>query len=163
MPGPDDPTDAVPPADLTLLAALGRALGPDELPAGLVDRAIELLAFADVDVELAALLSDATDGDLVELAGTRGGAAAPTLLTFGSDDGEVTVEVELGAGEVHGLLVGAAPATVELARADGSSVAAPVDALGQFTFTALPPGPARLVVPGPGPTGTTVVTAWFVV
>lgn len=163
MPGPDDPDAVLPPEDATLLAALGRALGPDESPAGLVDRAIELLAFADVDAELAALLTDAADQELAEPAGVRGGAPAPTLLTFGSDDGEVTVEIELGAGEVHGLVVGAAPATVELARADGSSVAAPVDALGRFSFTALPPGPARLVVPGPGATGTTVVTAWFVV
>ncbi len=155
-----DPEDDVPAGadDVALLRELGGALGPDELPAGLVDRALELLAVADLDAELTALLEQAADD--AELADVRGFASTAEPVTFVSPDGAVTVEVEVDRDVVQGLLIGSDASIVTLERTVGASVDAPVDALGRFTFAALASGPARLRV---RVVDATVTTDWFVV
>ena len=145
-------------ADATMLAALGHALGSDPVPAGLTERAIELLAMADADVALVRLLEEADNG-LVG-AGSRGdgGTAAPVVYT--SPDGSVTIEVELDERGLHGLVLGADASTVRLVTAAGATDDAPVEALGRFRFDDATRGPARLHVTS---TVGTFSTEWFVV
>jgi hypothetical protein len=154
-----DAEDEVPPseADAELLRALGTALGPDELPDGLIDRATQLLVVVDLNAELVALLQEAAAG--VELAGTRGDADVAAPMAFVSNDGSITIEIEFDHDTVRGQLIGADAAVVTLERTSGPSVDAPLEALGRFRFTGLPPGPARVRV---HVGDTTVSTDWFV-
>lgn len=160
-----DPDDAAPPGgdelptgDAELLRALGAALGPDDLPAGLVDRALELLAVADLDRELTALLEQAASA--AEPTGVRGENATAEPVTFSSPDGAITVEVELDRDTIRGQLIGPDAAVVTLERTTGASLDAVVDALGRFTFAELAPGPARLRV---RVADAAITTDWFVV
>jgi hypothetical protein len=144
-------------ADRELLAALGDAWGDDPLPVGIIDRADELLTWADVDDELAELLetSDA------ELAGTRGASSSDTRLEFQVGDGSVLIEVDLGGGGVEGQVLGVAVDAVVLERPGGESGTAGVDQLGHFLFPDPEPGAVRLrIATG---TGGHVRTDWFVI
>ena len=87
-----DLEDELPPSepDVALLRALGEALDADPMPEGLLDRATALLAVADLDAELVALLHEA-DTD-AEMAGTRGGSGLAAPLVFVTPDGSVTIE-----------------------------------------------------------------------
>jgi hypothetical protein len=154
-----DPEDEVPPseADAELLRALGTALGPDDLPEGLVDRATQLLAVVDLNAELVALLQEAATE--VEMAGTRGDADVAAPMSFVAIDGSITIEIAIEHDEVRGQLIGADAAVVTLERTSGAPVDAPVEALGRFRFTGLAPGPARVRV---RVAGATVSTDWFV-
>jgi hypothetical protein len=155
-----DPDDEVPSEpDAELLRALGAALGPDRLPDGLIERAVELLAVVDLNEELVALLEEAATA--LEVAGTRSAADADVAapMAFASMDGTVTIEITLGQDVVMGQLIGADAVVVTLERTAGASVDVPVEALGRFRFTGLAPGPARVRV---RVADTTVSTDWFV-
>jgi len=152
-----DPEDEVQPNDADLLRALGNALGPDQLPEGLIERATELLTVIDLDTELVALLQEATTG--AEVAGTRGDADVAAPLAFVSSDGLITIEIAFEHDAVTGQLIGADAEVISLERTSGPSVDAPLGALGRFRFTGLPPGPARLRV---RVLDATVSTEWFV-
>jgi hypothetical protein len=152
--GSDD--GSFPVDDARLLADLGAALGADDLPDGLLERADGLLAWKGVDHELAALLDDAA----AEPAGVRGTAsgAAAGVTTFATPTGDLVLEVVLTGSRLTGQVLVGAPTSVVLERHDGSAEAA-VDDVGQFVFAAVEPGVARLrVAPG---TGDPIVTDWF--
>lgn len=142
-------------ADEALARLVRDALGADPLPPGLLDRAAELVTMADLDAELASLADESVE----ELAGLRGGAAAPTVHRFTSPDGAVTVELTVATGRLDGVVVGPPVDVVVVQRADGTRVTGVVDELGQFTVDGLPAGPARLVVGNPP---ALVATDWFV-
>ena len=136
--GADDGELIVPEADRALLAALGQAIA-DPVPPGLVDRAIGLITWADVEGELAALLDDADR----ELTGTRGGAPASTALEFITPEG-VVVELTVDDGTLEGQVLGAEVLTAVLEHADGDAEEIEVDELGTFAVQSTHTGAARL-------------------
>lgn len=150
----DDEPDA---ADESLLAALGEALGPDPAPTGLSDRARALLTFADTDAELVLLLGEG-DTDLA-VAGVRGDASGAPRV-YSSEDGTLTVELELDDTTVQGLVLGADVDTVTLEMVGRPPVDTPVGPHGRFRVTAPAQGPARLRVGG---ATAPFCTEWFVI
>jgi hypothetical protein len=142
-------------ADARLVAELGRALGPDMPPPGLVERANGLLAFAGLDREIAQLL-EMSSGELV---GTRGPAAPGAALRFEVADGSVAVEVSPASGRIDGQVIAGAITEVVLERVSGPSAHAAVDDLGRFAFESAGTGPVRLALRGARP--EPVATDWF--
>src|SRR5689334_22040643 len=95
----DEPVAA---RDARLLDELGTALGPEDTPAGLVERADGLFALRDLDSALVELL----DQPAAEPAGMRGGTAT-ARLDFETSDGSVALElVRQGDRLVGQLLAG---------------------------------------------------------
>jgi hypothetical protein len=136
-----DAADGEPtPADDRLLAELAAMLGRDMPPDGLVERATGLLAWIDVDHELAQLLDEPD----LEAAGIRGAPTANALATFEVGDGSVVVELTFDDGRLIGQLLAGAPTRVSLERLDGDVVEAVVDEVGRFVFAEVRVGPARL-------------------
>jgi hypothetical protein len=148
-------TEPIPTDDLRLLTDVGRALGSDPLPAGLIERAQALGELRDVDRDLADLLDDAAS----ELTGTRGQLTAGSRLAFELADGSVSLELVARDGGLRGQLLCGNPAAVVLETTGRAELAAAVDDLGRFSFTAVPPGPARLRLRGAGT--RPVTTDWF--
>jgi len=112
------------------------------VPPGLIERARGLLAWADVDGDLAALLDDADR----ELVGTRGGAA-PTSLEFVTDGG-VVVELAIAdgadGGTLDGQVLGDEVLRIVLEHATADPEELVVDDLGAFAFQSAVTGTARL-------------------
>jgi hypothetical protein len=150
----DTPDDASA-DDARLLADLTTALGPDPLPDGLLTRADGLLGWMDVDEQLALLLEETS----VEPSGVRSAGTA-TATTYELADGSVQLELSVGPGEVRGQVLSGTASRVVVERADGATVASIVDDLGQFAFTGLSHGPARLRLERGS--ALPVVTEWFV-
>ena len=136
--GADDGEPFVPEADRALLAALGQAIA-DPVPQDLVDRAIGLITWADVEGELAALLDDADR----ELTGTRGGPSAPAALEFVTAEG-VAVELTVDDGMLEGQVLGAEVVAAALEHAGGDAEEIEVDELGTFAVRSTHTGAARL-------------------
>ena len=145
--------DALTPEQTRLLADLGRALGPDPLPPGLIERAEQLLAYRDLDAELAALRDEAA----TEPAGLRGGAST-TRLRFDLADGSVAVELDPQRDRLSGQVLAGEVTEAVLERPSGGEERSTVDDLGRFAFRAVPSGPTRLRLHGPG---LSVTTEWF--
>lgn len=158
------------PVEGHLMAELREVLDPDPAPAGLIERAEGLVAFMDVDRDLAALLEESSS----ELAGTRGGAAPGTQLTFETADGAVSVEAVITRDRVAGQLLpgqllpgqllsgqvlSGTRSEVTLERLSGDPIVASVDELGRFAFDNPPPGPARLR--WPVSTTRSATSDWF--
>lgn len=150
---PDDRPDA---RDQALLDALASALGPTDPDDDLVDRCHGLLAWLDVDAELAELLEQAP----AELAGTRGGGTSADL-EFTVDDGTCVIEVKVVDGRIRGQILGAAPDQVTLRVVTGVTAPAPVDDLGSFEIADPPPGSARIELDLGA--GRRIHTDWFVI
>jgi len=139
-----------------LVAELGRALGHDPQPPGLVERANGLLAFADFDRQLAQLL-ETSSGELV---GTRGLAATHAgAMRFEVADGSVVVEVSVARGRIEAQVIAGTIAEVVLERVSGPDARATVDELGRFGFVQSGAGPVRLILRGTG--SEPVATDWF--
>jgi hypothetical protein len=126
----------------------------DPPPPQLVLSACAALSWRNPDAALAALLVDsAVEG---EAAGIRG-TSTPRMLSFGSGDTVVDVEVVVADGEVR--LVGqvsravAAPLSI---RHRGGTWSGSTDAVGRFAVADLPRGPLR-VCWGPDPAGTAAI------
>lgn len=148
------PDDAPDERDRALLRDLAGALGrPDD--ADLIRRCEGLLAWVDVDAELAELLEQAP----VELAGTRGGAT-PEQLEFSLDDGTCVIEVRVADGSVRGQILGVNPQHVVLRVVTGVTSPADVDAVGSFEIHDPPAGSARLEL---DLDGRRIHTDWFVI
>jgi hypothetical protein len=152
MTGPRDQAD-----DARLLGELGAALGPDPSPAGLVARAEGLLAFAEVDRELAELL----DASAAEPVGVRGPGDVAGALVFEVGGGSVSVEVTVTGDRVDGQVLAGEPTEVVLERVSGPAHPCPVDELGRFTFSGVVPGPGRLRLRGGS--ARPVTTDWFLI
>jgi hypothetical protein len=135
-----------------MLADLDAALGPDPLPAGLIERAEGLVDFMDTDRELLELL----DG---EPAGVRG--AAGTELAFETGTGSLSLELSQEPGGLRGQILAGEVVSAGLQRPSGDTTSAEVDELGRFRFAPVPSGPARLTLRLSG-TDRPVTTDWFV-
>jgi hypothetical protein len=137
---PDDvPSDESPDErDRALLIALARALGTVD-DTDLIARSTGLLAWIDVDAELAALL----ERPPAELAGTRGDAAAADL-EFTVDDGTCVIEISVRDGTVRGVVLGVTPEHVAVRSVTGELHEAEFDAVGAFTVNAAVAGSARV-------------------
>jgi hypothetical protein len=145
--------DSLSTQEARLLAALGRALGPDPLPHLLVERAEELLAVMDLDSALVKLIDQAT----AEPAGMRG-ETTHTRLEFAVGDGSIALELVAEPDRLTGQVLAGEPAEVALESPSGVQATVAVDELGRFTFQHVRAGPARLRLLGGA---TAPVTDWF--
>lgn len=134
------PEPELSPAEARLLAGLRDALDVDAPPAGLVERAEGLVAYFELDSDLAALL----DEPAPELAGVRGPAGTDDRLTFETADGSLSVEVVLSRERLSGQVLAGDGVQVVLETLAGAQLTAAVDPLGRFRFDDPPAGPARL-------------------
>ena len=153
----DDELDGEPlPVDQArLLAALGRALGPDEVPASLVERASELIALKDLDAALVALLEESG----AEPAGLRGGADAAGRLQFEQADGSVAVELVPERDRLVGQVLAGELTVVALESRSGVVATTAIDELGRFAFDRVANGPTRLRLAGSP--AARLTTDWF--
>lgn len=127
-------------SDRTLMKALAEAIGGSQPPIGLTTRNQGLLAWIDVDAELAELL----DQPVLETSGTRGVAGSTATLEFTVADGTCVIEVTPAAGVIRGQLLGGDAQQVVVRTAAGTSQLSPIDELGQFEINNPPSGTIRL-------------------
>jgi hypothetical protein len=139
--------------DDALMAALSEAVAEAD---AVTDRRREAAQAAftwrSVDAELMELLHDSA---LEAGAAVRGAGDPGRLLSFGR--GELTIELEVGAGAVTGQVLPAQDATVTLQATgvDDRTVAA--DGAGFFRIEEVGSGPVRFVVTT---SETTLTTSW---
>lgn len=144
--------------DSRLLKRLGVMFDTiDPVPASVMAGARQAFAWRDFDAAVAQLIeSESLAGSSVRANGEH------RLLTFEAPGLTVAVEAtEIhGARRLVGQVVPAGPERILLEMADHAeeSVQAPVDHLGRFTLSAVPPGLVRLRCALPD--GTRVVTEW---
>lgn len=143
--------------DRALMQALAEAIGAPRPPTDLVARSQGLLAWLDVDAELAELL----DQPVAETAGTRGSAPPATTLEFVVGDGTCVIELTPSPEALRGQLLGGDADTVVARATDGTTRSAPIDALGAFRIDAPPSGTTRLEFDLTD--GRRIHTDWFVV
>jgi hypothetical protein len=142
--------------------ALGDAVGRvytavDPPPVLLLRAASGILAWRRPDAALATLLLDSAVAGAAP--GVRaGGSGAPRLLSYGSGDTVLDLEVSEDEGTLHliGQVSRPVAAPLEIRHRDGTW-SGTTDALGRFTAAGLPAGPLR-VTWGPAPDGTTLST-----
>jgi hypothetical protein len=144
-------------SDRILMKALAEAIGGTPPPIDLVARCEGLLAWIDVDSELAMLL----DQPVAEAAGTRGATASATL-EFVVDDGSCVIELTPSENSLRGQLLGGEAQQIVVRAADGVTHSLPVDELGNFALDQPPSGAFRLELELI-PEGRRIHTDWFVV
>jgi hypothetical protein len=144
-------------SDRILMKALAEAIGGPPPPVDLVARCEGLLAWIDVDSELAMLL----DQPVAEAAGTRGATASATL-EFVVDDGSCVIELTTSENALRGQLLGGEAHQIVVRAADGAVHSLPVDELGNFALDEPPSGTFRLELELI-PEGRRIHTDWFVV
>jgi hypothetical protein len=128
--------------DDRLLAALGEALRADtRVPRSFLDTAKATFAWHNIDAELAALTYDSARQDR-EPALTRAEPAALRAFTFVSR--HLTIELHLSDGALRGQVIPPQAGEVELRTDRGTVTAVPIDEVGYFALSAVPPGPCRL-------------------
>jgi hypothetical protein len=135
-----DADDDISPSDQHLMQALADAIGGTPPPVDLLARCEGLLAWIDVDSELAMLLEQ----PIAEVAGTRGGSSSATTLEFSVDDGSCVIELTPSDGHLRGQVLGAETDQVMVRSAAGVSVSLPVDESGSFSLDDPPSGAIRL-------------------
>ena len=144
-------------SDRILMKALAEAIGGPPPPVDLVARCEGLLAWIDVDSELAMLLDQPVAG----AAGTRGATASATL-EFVVDDGSCVIELTTSENALRGQLLGGEADQIVVRAADGAIHSLPVDELGNFALDQPPSGTIRLELELI-PEGRRIHTDWFVV
>jgi hypothetical protein len=144
-------------SDRILMKALAEAIGGTPPPVDLVARCEGLLAWIDVDSELAMLL----DAPVAEAAGTRGATTSVTL-EFAVDDGSCVIELTPSEDALRGQLLGGETAQIVVRTAAGATHSMPVDELGNFALDRPPSGTIRLELEL-NPEGRRIHTDWFVV
>jgi hypothetical protein len=144
-------------SDRILMKALAEAIGGSRPPVDLVARCEGLLAWIDVDSELAMLL----DQPVAEAAGTRGATASATL-EFVVDDGSCVIELTPAENVLRGQLLGGQAQQVVVRTAAGVTRSLPVDELGGFALDDPPSGAMRLELELFSE-GRRIHTDWFVV
>lgn len=148
--------DEMPPPDKHLMALLKAAVGGAIPSEELLAQCEGLLAWIDVDADIAMLL----DQPVAEAAGTRG-AAATTGLEFAVDDGSCVIELTPLPGLLRGQLLGEVATTVVLRSVAAAAQSAAIDELGGFEFDQPASGTVRLEVHLSS--GRRVHTDWFVI
>lgn len=144
-------------SDRILMKALAEAIGGTPPPVDLVARCQGLLAWIDVDSELAMLL----DQPVAEAAGTRGATASATL-EFVVDDGSCVIELTPTENALRGQLLGGTAQQIVVRTAAGATHSLPVDELGNFALDQPPSGTIRLELEL-HPESRRIHTDWFVV
>jgi hypothetical protein len=139
--------------DDALMAALSEAVAESD---AVTDRRREAAQAAftwrSVDAELMELLHDSA---LEAGAAVRGAADTGRLLSFGR--GELTIELEVGAGAVTGQVLPAQDATVTLQATGVEDRTVAADGAGFFRIEQVGSGPVRFVVTT---SETTLTTHW---
>ncbi len=139
--------------DDELMAALAEAVSEtDEVGDRRREAARAAFTWRSVDAELMELLHDSA---LEAGAAVRGAADPGRLLAFGR--GELTVEIEVGAGAVSGQVLPAQDATVTLQATDVEDRTVAADGAGFFRIEEVGSGPVRFVVTT---SEHTLTTAW---
>jgi len=144
--------------DDQLIAELSTALdATDPVPERFVEAAKQTFTWRTIDAELAELVFDSAEGELV---GVRGGDAT-RQVTFQSPAFEIEVAIiSDGSRRLVGQLVPPVESEIEL-RFGESSQTTNSDSLGRFSFEDVPLGPISLKVALPG--GGAVQTEWTLV
>jgi hypothetical protein len=143
--------------DDALLTAVKEALDEArDMPASFVDAGVTSYAWHNIDAELAALTYDSSR-DLLAGASTRAEPAELRCLTF--DANNLTIELEIIAGALHGQVVPPQPGTIELRHAGGAVTTAEINDVGYFTASPLPEGTFRLYCNTNS--GVSVLTDWI--
>lgn len=145
-------------SDRILMNALAEAVGGPRSPIDLAERCEGLLAWIDVESELAALL----DQPVAEAAGTRGATSSAVALEFTIADGSCVIELTPSEDVLSGLVLGGETRLVIVRTAAGVSHTLPVDELGGFSLSDPPSGTIRLEFELFGD-GRRIHTDWFVI
>jgi hypothetical protein len=132
--------DEISASDRILMKALAEAIGGPRPPVDLVARCEGLLAWIDVESELAMLL----DQTVAEAAGTRGAAPSATTLEFAVDDGTCVIELNPAEDMLRGQLLGGEAQQILVRTAAGATYSLPVDESGNFALLDPPSGTMRL-------------------
>jgi hypothetical protein len=150
--------DEMSPSDRILMNALAEAIGDTQPQRDLVARCEGLLAWMDVDSELAALL----DQPVAEAVGTRGTAPPDAALVFVVGDGTCVIELTSSGSSLRGQLLGGRADEI-VARTVADAVhRAPIDETGIFSIENPPTGTIRLELELFSD-GRRIHTDWFVV
>ena len=144
-------------SDQALMQALAAAIGEPRPPVDLVARCEGLLAWIDVDSELAMLL----DQPVAEAAGTRGAASSTAALEFAVGDGSCVIEVTPSADALRGQLLGGEADEVVVRTTTGTTVSSLIDDVGAFEISNPPAGTIRLELDLAD--GRCIHTDWFVI
>lgn len=144
--------------DDRLLAELASALeATDPVPPRFVEAAKESFTWRTIDIELAELVFDSAEGELV---GVRG-VDATRQVTFQAPGFEIEVAIiSDGTRRLVGQVVPAHEGAIEL-RFNERSVTTRSDSLGRFSFEDVPLGPISLRLETED--GAIVQTAWTLV
>jgi len=139
--------------DDVLMAALAKAVAEgDTVSNRRREAARAAFSWRSVDAELMELLHDSA---LEAGAAVRGAADPGRLLAFGR--GQVSVEIEVGAGAVSGQVLPAQDATVTLQGSGVEDRTVAPDGAGFFRIEEVGSGPVRFVVTT---SEHTLATAW---
>jgi hypothetical protein len=143
--------------DDELLALLKEAQGDARaVPPEFTAAGRSAYAWRGIDAELAQLTYD-SEQDRNALAGVRAEAASIRALTFTSP--HLTIELEVGEDALLGQLVPTGPGTIEVLSQAGVTASIPVDEVGCFPISPIPPSPFRLRCRMAS--GASVVTGWI--
>ena len=154
MTSPDDEMSA---SDRHLMQALAEAIGGQRPPIDLAARCEGLLAWIDVDSELAMLLDESAS----EVAGTRG-ASSTVAFEFAVEDGSCVIELAPSDGALRGQLLGGEANHVIVRTAAGVTHSLDIDELGNFLLVNPPAGALRLELELIA-TRRRIHTDWFVI
>ena len=144
-------------SDRILMLALADAIGGPVPPIDLVAHCEGLLAWIDVESELAELL----DQPVAEAAGTRGAAASATPLEFSVMDGTCVIEITPSDDVLSGQVLGGEAQAVVVRTTTGASQSSTVDSLGAFEISNPATGTIRLEFDFAD--GRRIHTDWFVI
>jgi hypothetical protein len=140
---------------------LGRA---DPMPATVLEAGRAAFGWRRLDAELAELLADSALGS-EELSLARGTEVPVRSVSFGTGHRAIDLDVDVrGDGRIlRGQLTPPVPATIEVQRQDGTTLASVVaDSFGRFLLELPSPGTIRLRLSGDPELGT-IETAWITV
>jgi hypothetical protein len=145
-------------SDRHLMQALAETIGGPRPPIDLAARCEGLIAWIDVDSELAMLL----DESATEAAGTRGATSSAVAFEFAVEDGSCVIELAPSAGALRGQLLGGEADHVIVRTADGQTHSLEIDELGNFSLDNPPSGTIRLELELIA-TSRRIHTDWFVI
>ena len=143
--------------DELLLGRLREAMQARQaVPAWFVETAKSAYTWRNIDAELAQLTYDSSR-DRDQSVSVRAETASVRALTFTS--AHMSIELEVTEDSLLGQIIPPGAGTIEAQTRDGVTAAVPVDEIGYFNITPIPPTPLRLRCRSGH--GTDVVTGWI--